>query len=259
MNYYQTIQQSLADSSLTNISLNWKFIGTFVQSGSNEIIPATFERSSIDYFSYILLFLITILAFIWSFLPERFLSVFNFSTKKGFSRSGEVTFTTPGLIITLFYFFNFIFSFGFFIFLLIKAFAPEIINSMNNLLFFAYILVAIIVFYLFRITYIKVFGFLFKTNEKSSQQLNIYMNTENSFGVLLIPFLFISLYTQTNFILFAGIFMFVLFLVIRWVKTFFIGMSIGGFSVLHLILYLCNLEIIPILVVIKLVENRGIN
>jgi len=130
---------------------------------------------------------------------------------------------------------------------------------MNNLQLIAYILVTIFSFYLFRILYIKISGFIFRTKEKSTQHLNIYVNTENALGILLLPVLLLSLYATIPFILFAGILLFIIILIIRWVKTFFIGMTIGGFTVLHLILYLCTLEIIPVLIVIKLLENGGIN
>lgn len=255
LNYYQLIQQSLADSSLNRNYFEGKFIGTFIQNGPNEIIPVLNNQFSTDYISYTLLFFISGIALIWSFLPERLYSEFNISIKKGFSRTSDVTIKTPGLLISMFFFFNFITSFSIFLFLLAKSFAPELVIGMNNLLFIAYILLTIFSFYLFRLLFIKLSGFIFKTREKSTQHLNIYINTENVLGVLLIPVLIICMYANVPFILLAGIIMFIILLIIRWVKTFFIGISIGGFSVLHLILYLCTLEIIPILIVIKLVES----
>lgn len=259
MNYYQLIQESLADSSLRAKYFEGEFIGSFIQSSPNEIVPALNAQSSTDYISYTLLFFITGIALIWSFLPERLFAIFNISTKKGFSRKGDVTIKTPGLVISLFFFLNFIFSFSIFLFLLLKNFALDMVPGISSLLLNAYIIAAILIFYLFRLFYIKISGFIFRTNEKSTQQLNIYVNTENALGVLLIPILLLSLYTSFQFILFAGILLFIIFLVIRWIKTFFIGISIGGFTVLHLILYLCTLEIIPVLIVIKLVEYGGLN
>lgn len=257
--YYKLIQQSLADSSLRAQYFEGEFIGSFVQNGSSKIMPVLNNAGSIDYISYTLLFFIAGIALIWSFMPERFYSIFSVSTKKGFSRKGDVTIKTPGLVISLFFFFNFIFSVSIFLFLLLKNFAPELVPAISNLMLIAFILAAILIFYLFRLLYIKISGFIFKTNEKSTQQLNIYINTENALGILLIPILLLSLYTSFQFVLFAGILLFIIFLVIRWIKTFFIGISVGGFTVLHLILYLCTLEILPILIVIKLVEYGGIN
>ena len=258
LNYYQLIQQNLADSSMRGTYFDKKFIGNFIQAHPIELEPILHSQLSVDYISYTLLFFTAGIALIWSFLPERLFSVFNISTKKGFSRMGDVSIKTPGLLITLFFVFNYIFNFGFFIFLVIKAYAANLASGGNRLVITAYIFIAIILFYLFKIIYIKLSGFIFNTSEKAMQQLGIYINTENAFGVLLIPVLILSLYSPAHYILFAGILLFFIFLVIRWVKTFLIGLSIGGFSVLHLILYLCALEIIPVLVVIKLVENGGI-
>jgi hypothetical protein len=258
LSYYQLIQQNLADSTTRNNYFEGKFIGTFLQHGQTQIVPVLNSQVSIDYISYILLFFIAGIALVWRFLPERLFSLFNISTKKGFSRTGDVTIKTPGLLISLFFFLNFIFSFSIFLFLLLKTYAPDLISGSNNLLIIAYILVFIILLHLYRLFFIKSSGFIFKTDENSSQQLNIYINTENALGVLLIPVLLFSLYTSIHFILLTGILLFFIFLIIRWLKTFFIGMSISGFSVLHLILYLCTLEIIPVLIGIKLVENSGI-
>ncbi|HEY9114178.1 MAG TPA: DUF4271 domain-containing protein [Bacteroidales bacterium] len=255
LNYYQLIQQNLADSSLNNNYFEGKFIGTFIQNGSGQIEPVLFNPVSNDYIAYTLLFFISGIALIWSFLPERLYSVFNISTSKGFSRSGETNIKTPGLLISLFFFFNFIFSFSIFLFLSIKNFSPSLTSGISEFMLLFYILAILLAFYLFRFFYIKLSGFIFRTSEKSSQQLNIYINTENAFGVLLIPVLLLSLFANFQFALYAGPIMFLIFLIIRWVRTFFIGISIAGFSVLHLILYLCTLEILPVLIVIKLVEN----
>lgn len=258
LNYYKEIQYCIADTSLRNFNPEIKFIGSFVQSGSGEIIPVAFPVASVDFISYTLFFFITVMAFIWSFLPERVLGIFSISTKKGFSRTGEVSNTAPGLVISLIFFLNFAFGFSFFIFFLVKNFMPGMINSSNNFLFIAFTLAGLLVYYLFRIIFIKILGFIFKTNDKATQQLNIYMNTDNAFGVLLIPVLLVSMYSQFQYILWVGVIIFFIFMIIRWFMTFSIGMSVGGFNVLHLILYLCTLEIIPVLIVIKLIENKGI-
>jgi hypothetical protein len=258
LNYYQLIQQNLADSSLRSNNYEGKFIGTFIQHGQNHVVPVLNNPDSIDYISYILLFFIAFIALIWFFLPERLSSVFNISTKKGFSRSGEVTIKAPGIIISLFFFLNFLFSFSFFIFLVLKTYVPDQIFGTNNLVVIAYILSIVFIFYLFKLSYIKLSGFIFRTGEKANQQLTLYINTENALGVLLIPVLLLSMYAGLQVALLAGIIILLILQIIRWVRTFIIGMSIGGFSVMHLILYLCTLEILPVLIAIKLVENGGI-
>lgn len=258
LTYYQLIQQNLADTAARNNYFEGRFIGTFIQENHVQISPVLNSQVSIDYITYALLLFMSGIALVWWFLPERLFSVFTISTKNGFARKGDVTIKSPGLIISLFFFFNFLFSFSIFLFLLIENYAPNMTEGMNNLVIIAFIIVFIFSLYIYKFFFIKSSGFIFRTDEKSSQQLNIYINTENALGVLIIPVLLISLYSNAQFILLAGILMFFIFLIIRWIMTFFIGMSIAGFSVLHLILYLCTLEIIPVLVVIKLVENKGI-
>lgn len=256
-NYYQLIDQSLADSSLRAQVPEGKFIGAFLQQSITKIEPLGVAPSN-DLFTFILFFFITGLAVIWFFIPERLAMVFKISTKKTFSRSGEISNKAPGILISLFFFLNFLLNMSIFIFLLLKYIDNTLFSGTDTRLIILYIMAGISAFYVFRLTYIKISGKIFKTEENASQQLTLYINTDNAVGILLVPVLLIVLYSDFDFLIFSGILIALIFQIIKWIKTFVIGISIQGFTVLHLILYLCTLEIIPILIVIKLVEKGGL-
>jgi hypothetical protein len=43
--------------------------------------------------------------------------------------------------------------------------------------------------------------------------------------------------------------------IFRWFQTFFLGNSIPGVFAIHIFMYLCTLEIAPIIVVVKLLQT----
>jgi hypothetical protein len=60
------------------------------------------------------------------------------------------------------------------------------------------------------------------------------------------------LYLNSVFLLYFSLIIFMLFFAFRFVKGFFIGTAVTKFSYLFLFVYLCSLEILPLLIIIKL-------
>ena len=74
-------------------------------------------------------------------------------------------------------------------------------------------------------------------------------------GVFLLPIILLEVYTGFEILLIFAIVMIVLLQLIRLIKTFVIGKSISMFNALHIILYLCALDIVPVLVLIRMFVN----
>ena len=77
-------------------------------------------------------------------------------------------------------------------------------------------------------------------------------------GVILLPFVFILLCSGSIIPVYFAIVIALLLQLIRIVKTFVIGNSDTMFSALHIILYLCALEIAPVLVLVRLIGNSSV-
>jgi hypothetical protein len=79
-------------------------------------------------------------------------------------------------------------------------------------------------------------------------------------GILLFPFLLLiafSLPLISLIAFYASIALVVTMLVIRYIKGFSIGISYFGSHIVHFLLYLCALEIAPVLIVIRLLLDFG--
>ena len=72
-------------------------------------------------------------------------------------------------------------------------------------------------------------------------------------GLLLFPFLVLSIYAPFDSIKFLqlGFLLFFFFLLLKWVRMLYLGFFKRSFSKTHLFIYLCILEILPLVVIVK--------
>lgn len=101
---------------------------------------------------------------------------------------------------------------------------------------------------------LKILGFIFDSDKlTSSYSFNIFL-INNILGLVLIPLITIFAYfpyQSGSTILHSGIVIVSLAFLYRLIKGYSIWQSSGHFPVLYFILYLCSLEIAPILVLLK--------
>ena len=101
---------------------------------------------------------------------------------------------------------------------------------------------------------VRITGFIFDTKDVADQQYKIYLTTDNALGLLLLPLIVIMLFAMVEEVVYVGILLIITGLLFRWFQTFYFGKKLGDFSLFHLFMYLCTLEIVPLLVLIKLLE-----
>lgn len=225
-------------------------------------MPVDFTIKSLqhDYTSwmvYALLLLTFGFSLIWYYMPERAFSLFNFAkSRRDFRIRENVNTETPGAVILFFFILNYFITLSLFLFISLNKFSSNIHLTENKYLLF--IIISVISFYLFRLIIILFAGYIFNTKDVAGKQLKLYINIDNIMGVILIPVLFLLLFLRVDFVFYAGIILLLILHVFRWFQTFILGNSISGFSILHLFMYLCTLEIIPVAVLIKLFGN-GLN
>jgi hypothetical protein len=98
-------------------------------------------------------------------------------------------------------------------------------------------------------------GMIFKTRETTGNYLlNLLIFLLLSGPVLLAGLVWIT-YLGSGILLFILIAIFVMLMLFRLIRGFFIGMELRKFSYLFLFVYLCSLEILPLLVLIKILLN----
>lgn len=120
-------------------------------------------------------------------------------------------------------------------------------------LVFGFILIVLIGYWLIKILMIRVVGTTFRTESTTREYLLNVLIFNIITGVTLLPFLIPTVYLKSPFFLYIGFFIVGLFLIFRFFRGFLIGISLRKFSYLFLIVYLCALEILPLLILLKLI------
>jgi hypothetical protein len=212
-------------------------------------------NSHSDYLTYVIIFLIGSAALIWHFMPDRFRMIFSLKTESHYLRSVNANPLVQGNLITGFFAINYFISLGIFMLLFLSEFFEDLIDgySIYEVLGWCYFVIG--VFYIYRTALIYGISVIFNTSKLRKQQVRIGQNILFITGVFLLPIILLEVYTGFEILLIFAIVMIVLLQLIRLIKTFVIGKSISMFNALHIILYLCALDIVPVLVLIRMFVN----
>jgi hypothetical protein len=230
-------------------------VGSFIQQPGIVINEQLLLPYGQDWMAYILLGLLLGIALLWYFEPERLAAIFNFPSFVSQTGRKESVYNSPGLLTSSFFFINYLVTLSLFIFLLIGQFIPGLKSTNPSDSIFLYISVIILIIFIYRVLFIKLTGFIFQTTFISKQQLLLYVNINSLTGLALLPVLLLTLYTSVDWLIYLGIFILLIIYAFKWFQTFFLGKFVNGFSVFHLFMYLCTLEIIPLLALIKLLKS----
>ena len=121
---------------------------------------------------------------------------------------------------------------------------------------FLFFLIVVTVAYAFKFLLLKVCGWLFEQErEMATYIFNIFL-TNNILGMTLLPFICMFAYNKALAVSGLLIIPYVLIVIAfgwRIFRGLQIGLSISSFSKLYLFLYLCTLEIAPLMVLIRVI------
>jgi len=225
--------------------------GTYI-----DMEPSIVASGQDNILGIVLLILILLIASIWFFAPDVLSSNFRLLTKNPLKRNWESTGNTSGLIVNTLLYLNFIIVFPILLFSFIDKVFPDYLNINIEWRSMYIVSLILIAFILFRFLFIKLSGFIFQTQEMATPQNDLYNSLDKTLGLLLLPVLLFSLYSDSNIFLFAALLILILFFAARWIITMVIGIRITKFSGFHIILYLCTLEIIPIVLLLKMLKSN---
>lgn len=110
-------------------------------------------------------------------------------------------------------------------------------------------------FWLSKILVINFLGFVFKTHQTAREYLLNMLIFSLISAIALLPLLVFVIYTKSVLFLYGALITISLLYLFRFVRGFFIGITLTKFSYLFLIVYLCTLEILPLLILAKLLLN----
>lgn len=203
--------------------------------------------------NFMLLFAVIIMVVINKFLiPNKSESIMSFPFQNGngdkMIRESYSCFSTMSLLV--------IFSFAILISMMVQKLyliygGNHILHS--NISFFTDILVAVITFFILNYLLTSFFSRLFDMGSLLLIHVNMHISLMSVCNVLLIPIMMILLFYPYKFFLIIGfIIVFVLFLV-RIVIFFIEIRKLFKLSFVNIFLYLCTVEILPIMVIAKMI------
>lgn len=246
------VDPAVDDSSTMVQSLPMKFI----QVGNVQISPVLhFNDFNTDVIAYVLLALLGMMAVIWYFFPERFSMIFPLRSESQLQRVAESSAKVPGTLITVFLWLNFMVSAGIFILLVLHRFFEKEITGLSDYMILGYVVLVLGGLLLYRFVIIFGAAFIFQTQKMMKQQVVSGRNIQLVTGMFLVPAILLMLYAGGSFIVYIAIAAVVPLQVFRLVQIVIIGKSSAIFSALHIILYICTLEIVPVLVLMGLIGN----
>ncbi len=151
---------------------------------------------------------------------------------------------------------NFLVTSSLFVLLAIYSFN----NSLVPFSFLYYLLVFGIVLgvYFFKIITLKILGFIFDKVAVVNEYIFITYLVNQVVGIAFIPVIIFVAYGQHSLahaFVYAGIFLFALEFLIRVGKGAFAVLTSGEVTLFYLLLYLCTLEILPLLFAWKVIEK----
>ena len=184
-----------------------------------------------------------------SFFSQRFINQL--------VRDGELLNENISLILYV----NYFISFSILLYIADKYFTQ---NYQLSNIYYLQILVFIILLFFIKIGFIRILGIIFKTKRETREYLRLQYVFNQATGLFLLPLLILIIYLKINLLLIFSFILLFLILVFRLMRVIIYRISPSNFSEFYLFLYLCTIEILPLLIFFKLIYSylipfEGIN
>lgn len=209
-----------------------------------------------DWITLTLLLCLSLLAAVRLFYPKRvnrlFLAIVSRKQMGPLMRAGSA----PNEWVTLLVMINYLLVTG--IFFLQVLFELEYVRSENTSVLFIFLILLLTIIGLVFIKLMMAWfvGVIFKNRDGTISQWQNMLIFNQGVGLLLLPIVIFNSYIPSQIFLFTGLFILGILNFFRFFRGFIIGLESTKFSWLHIILYLCALEIVPVLIVLKIAYNQ---
>jgi hypothetical protein len=120
---------------------------------------------------------------------------------------------------------------------------------------FAIIIVLTFSFYLFKFLGLKFIGFVFKTSTATELYFKNIMLFNQTIGLVLLPLLLYNIFYQDYIVMIITWSVFFILNIFKIYRSIAVGHNASSLSVYYLFLYLCAIEIVPVLLIVKTSAN----
>jgi hypothetical protein len=121
---------------------------------------------------------------------------------------------------------------------------------------FALVLLVILVAWVLKNVLLTITGVVFRNQLLLSEYILMNFVFSVNLGIFLIPFIILAVYLPSDEVLYAAIGLWLIAFIYRTFRQFFTGLEYTKFSYVNRFLYLCTFEIVPFLVLTKLILNE---
>jgi hypothetical protein len=146
-------------------------------------------------------------------------------------------------------------SFSLLIYLVVAGDTEPTIMNLGGLKFFSIIVLFVLLAWFIKNLALNFIGVLFKNQLILADYMHINLIFNLVTGLIILPFIILTVYMSTSYIIYAAVVIWLLIYFYRFVRELFTGLSYTNFSLFSRILYLCTFEIIPFLIVTKLIMS----
>jgi len=229
--------------------------------GHHQLVPVHSDslpvnKQSTDWITLVLLICLFIFAWIQTYYPKRFGQIFRAVAQPHAVNQLEREGNLFSERITLGLGFIYYAVSSIFIYQLFTTFLT-IPNGLNNIALAGIISGSLFAYQMLKSALIFILGIIFHTSESTrSFQLNTLI-FNHIIGAVLFPITIIAIYWGSSVFLKIGIVIALLLLLYRLFRSILTGMANMNYNLFYLFLYLCTLEILPLLLLYKLISKTS--
>lgn len=128
---------------------------------------------------------------------------------------------------------------------------PDLINSLIIFGFISF-------YFIFKNVFINFLGFVFKTSKETFEYISLQLLFAMVLGIFLFPFSFLFYFTPgilSDILMYFVVIVGVLVILFRLGRSFLIGLRSEQYNLYYLFLYLCTVEILPIIIIVNLFQT----
>ncbi len=220
--------------------------------------PAAINPSPVSKFQpdWVLMLFMTcaiLLAWVQVFYFKRFRQILVAPYSKRFlnqlTRDGNLFTERISLVLAIVY----IIIISLFLYQLNATFVHDNFYDLGGIRLYLVIVSGLVIYWIMKIGLIKLLGNIFRTSQRTDEYVLNTLIMIILTGLSALPFLILAIYLKSDFFLYVCLIIFLLLLILRVGRGFLIGISISKFSYLLLFVYLCSLEILPLIIVAKII------
>lgn len=222
---------------------------------STNVLPISRSIINIDWITIHLLISLCLIAYVQIYYSKRFKQVINAFLGNRYmhmlTKDGNIYRERISIPLVIVY----LISFSLLMYLLVTQYVKQPVFTLQGLKLFSVIILAIIITWFIKNLMINFVGNLFKNYLILTDYIHTNFVFNMVIGILLMPIVIIAVFLPSVEMIYTGVIVWLAVYLYRIIRQVFTGLSYTKFSLFYRILYLCTFEIIPLLVLTKLVMS----